>query len=255
MSPADDLHSRVVLGLGLIGIGRPWPDDTCQVPGDEHVQELLALAAGLGIRFLDTAPAYGLSEERLGRAMNGVLMPWRDKLVIATKCGEEWANGVSRTDHTPAGLRRSVARSVRHLGRIDLLQLHKATPDVLADPSVLDTLVELAGQYSIDRLGVSAKDPQTCQMAVESGIFTHVQCPFDHAGQGMTEWIRASQEKVTIIVNRPLGSGRLLVTASPEQLYAKVAGVLTRGLVLTGTTNLEHLKQSVSIFNALTGKQ
>lgn len=238
----------ITLGLGLIGIGRPWPDESRPVPGEKAVDELLATAVDLGIRFFDTAAAYGLSEERLGRALHTVLRPWRDELVIATKCGEEWAGGVSRTDHSPDALRRSVDRSIRRLGRIDLLQLHKATSGVLADQTILGALHDIAQSYGIRSLGVSASDPDTCQLALESGLFTHVQCPFPHANEAMASWIQASLGEITILVNRPLGSGRLLGTSSATQLYDRITRTLTRGIVLTGTTSQRHLTETTSFF-------
>jgi aryl-alcohol dehydrogenase-like predicted oxidoreductase len=240
--------SGVTLGLGLIGIGRPWPDESRPVPDEKAVDELLTTAVDLGIRFFDTAAAYGLSEERLGRALRGALRRWRNEVIIATKCGEVWANGISRTDHSPDALRRSIDRSIRRLGRIDLLQLHKATSDTLAEEVVLDTLRDIARSHGIASLEVSAKDPETCQLALECGLFTHVQCPFPHADPAMADWIQASLEKITILVNRPLGSGRLLGTSSAAQLYDRITETLTRGIVLTGTTSQRHLAETSSFF-------
>jgi aryl-alcohol dehydrogenase-like predicted oxidoreductase len=47
---------------------------------------LLELAWDLGINLLDTAPAYGESEERLGRLLRQCRRDW----VIVTKVGEEF---------------------------------------------------------------------------------------------------------------------------------------------------------------------
>lgn len=241
----------VELGLGLIGIGRPWPREDDAVPSEERIDRLFETAADLGIRFLDTAAAYGRSEERLGAALRGPLARRSDDLIIATKCGEDWADGVSITDHSPAALERSVARSMGRLGRIDLLQVHKANPRVLGDARVLDTLAGLASRYGIGALGVSARDVETCRLALESGLFSTVQCPFNKADQGLAAWIRANRDRVTVVVNRPLGSGRLLSGAAPDDLYAHVSEHLGRGFVLTGTTNAAHLAQSATIFDSL----
>ena len=241
----------VELGLGLIGIGRPWPREHHCVPPYEQVDRLFEAAADLGIRFFDTAAAYGRSEERLGAALRGPLRSRRDELIIATKCGEDWVDGVSTTDHSPAAMERSVARSVGYLGRIDLLQVHKADPEVLGDQRVLDTLVTLAARYGIPALGVSARDVATCRAALESGLFSSVQCPLNIEDQGLADWIKANRERVTVVVNRPLGSGRLLPDATPDVLYGYVAEHLGRGFVLTGTTNAAHLAQSADIIDSI----
>src|SRR5690606_39506858 len=62
------------LGLGTVKIGRnqgvKYPSGF-DLPDDGQVRDLLALARGLGINLLDTAPAYGTSEERLGPLPQG----------------------------------------------------------------------------------------------------------------------------------------------------------------------------------------
>ena len=84
------------LGLGTVKIGRneqvKYPQGF-EIPEDADVRELLAQAWDLGINFIDTAPAYGSSERRLGQ-----LLPHADDWVIMTKVGEIFENGKSRFD-------------------------------------------------------------------------------------------------------------------------------------------------------------
>lgn len=54
------------LGLGLTGIGRVWGAASKPVPSESEARALLEKAFELGIQVYDTAPAYGLSERRLG---------------------------------------------------------------------------------------------------------------------------------------------------------------------------------------------
>src|SRR5271168_5085690 len=79
--------SRVGLGTWAIG-GWMWGG----TDEEESVQTISA-AVERGVNLIDTAPAYGFgrSEEIVGRAIaEGRL---RDKVVIATKVGLEWADG------------------------------------------------------------------------------------------------------------------------------------------------------------------
>ncbi len=82
------------LGLGTVKLGRnqgvkyPQP---FELPSDQQALALLELAWDLGINLLDTAPAYGLSEERLGRLLRQCRRDW----VIVTKVGEVFQNGQS----------------------------------------------------------------------------------------------------------------------------------------------------------------
>ena len=79
------------LGLGTVKLGRDqevkYPNGFV-IPNDDEVRSLLELSKELGINFIDTAPAYGNSEERLGQ-----LMANPNDWVIMTKVGEIFENG------------------------------------------------------------------------------------------------------------------------------------------------------------------
>jgi len=55
-----------------------------QIPDDDEARLLLRQARQLGINLIDTAPAYGRSEERLGPLLRGQRNEW----VIVSKVGE-----------------------------------------------------------------------------------------------------------------------------------------------------------------------
>jgi aryl-alcohol dehydrogenase-like predicted oxidoreductase len=93
--PGTDLHVSAI-GLGTVKLGRDqgvkYPD-AFTIPDDAAVTRLLDQARDSGINLLDTASAYGNSEQRLGK-----LLANRQDWIIATKTGEEFENGVSRFD-------------------------------------------------------------------------------------------------------------------------------------------------------------
>ncbi len=68
------------------------------IPDAAAAANLIAFAKDLGINLLDTAPAYGNSEERLGQLLQGQ----RDDWIICTKVGEEFDNGASHFDFSAA---------------------------------------------------------------------------------------------------------------------------------------------------------
>src|SRR5688572_24363695 len=83
------------LGLGTVKFGRnegvKYPT-SFELPADSDLQRLLFHAQELGINTLDTAPAYGTSEERLGNLLKGRRKDW----TIIGKAGEEFEGGRSR---------------------------------------------------------------------------------------------------------------------------------------------------------------
>ena len=48
----------------------------CEIPDDAAVERLLWLARDLGINLIDPAPAYGTSQERLGKLLPGPREDW-----------------------------------------------------------------------------------------------------------------------------------------------------------------------------------
>ena len=71
------------LGLGTVKIGRDkgvkYPS-AFTIPDDKSVVELIAQARDMGLNLIDTAPAYGRSEARLGQ-----LLQDRQHWVIVTR--------------------------------------------------------------------------------------------------------------------------------------------------------------------------
>lgn len=62
------------LGLGTVKLGRDrgvkYPSGF-RIPDDQQAQMLLRMARDMGINLIDTAPAYGTSEERPGPLLRG----------------------------------------------------------------------------------------------------------------------------------------------------------------------------------------
>ena len=140
------------LGLGTVKLGRDqgvkYPNGFT-IPDDAAARALLDQARALGINLIDTAPAYGVSEQRLGPLLRGQREDW----VIVSKVGEEFENGQSRFDFSPAHTRLSVERSLQRLetDRIDLVLVHSDGNDVaiLRDSGVYETLAELKRECQV----------------------------------------------------------------------------------------------------------
>jgi aryl-alcohol dehydrogenase-like predicted oxidoreductase len=222
------------------------------------VDELLETALDCGIRLLDTAPAYASSEARVGAWLRRLPAERQRTVIIATKCGEEWdeAAGVPFTDHSYDGLRRSIDRSLERLGRVDLLQIHKATPAVVTDGAVRRAL-EYGRQCGIPEFGVSAPDVETVRLAVADPFFSAVQFPFNATNSSLEEMLAAAMEAgKRVLLNRPYAMGGLLFDAEgrhrgEEAMVEAFRFVLARrfrGFVLTGTQSAAHLRANVSAF-------
>lgn len=159
------------LGLGTVKFGRnqkvKYPGgEGFTLPTDSEIESLLDLAIDCGITLLDTAPAYGAAEERLGQLLGAR----RDKFFIVTKTGEEFNNGESEYIFTAAHTRKSVERSLQRLNThfIDCVLLHCNRDDLKAvcETDALETLSRLKDEGKIGAFGASTNSVEGGKMAV-----------------------------------------------------------------------------------------
>jgi aryl-alcohol dehydrogenase-like predicted oxidoreductase len=238
------------LGLGTVKFGRntkiKYP--TFELPSDRAIDELLDDALALGINLLDTAPAYGIAEERLGQLLGAR----RDQFVISTKCGEEFANGESTYDFSAAHTRLSVERSLRRLktDRLDCVLAHCPRNDFEAMNSgaVLETLAALKQEGKIRSFGASINSHEGGTLALERGADV-LMVTYVADDTGMESFIRhAAQLGKGIVIKKGLGSGQLAGAGTPRSLEENFRLIFTVPGVtslIIGTINREHLRENV----------
>jgi aryl-alcohol dehydrogenase-like predicted oxidoreductase len=239
------------LGLGTVKLGRDqgvkYPNGFT-IPDDAAVRELLAQAHDLGINLIDTAPAYGTSETRLGPLLRGQRQQW----VIVSKVGEEYEGGQSHFDFSPAHTRRSVERSLKRLETdfIDLVLVHSDGNDVaiLRDSGVYQTLAELKREGKIRGFGLSGKTVEGGLLALEQGDCAMVTYNLnEQAEQAVLDY--AERHGKGILIKKALASGHAClspginpVRASFELIFSHPAATSA----IIGTINPNHLAHNVS---------
>jgi len=218
---------------------------------------LLKLARDLGINLIDTAPAYGTSEERLGPLLRGQRHEW----VIVSKVGEEFEGGQSRHDFSAEHTRLSVERSLKRLETdfIDLVLVHSDGNDlaVLNDSGVYQALAELKQQGKIRGYGFSGKTVEGGLLALREGDCAMVTYNLNEQSEKPVLDYAARHGKA-ILVKKALASGHVClspgvdpVQASFELLFAH-PGVAS---AFVGTINPLHLAHNVATAAAVIRRQ
>ena len=255
-------NHTIKLGLGLIGIGREWGHVKSAIPNEAEVRDFLEYAHSIGVDFFDTAPAYGTSEERLGRFLASISPTDRQRVTVATKVGEKWNAEycISTVDHSYDGLRQSLERSLEHLGAVDLVQLHKSSTASLASDAFA-RFCDYAKSIGVRTIGASVSDYDTALHACYNARIDTIQLPYNSSNTIFSNIIDqiSSCEKLTII-NRPFNMGKLLAenpnSLTPsDQMVAAFKFILSRrfnGVVLTGTKSKLHLLQNIECFKLAT---
>jgi len=261
------MSTQVELGCGLIRAGREWGEGKtpADIPTEEQVFEFLTAAVGLGIRHFDTAPSYGVSEARLGRwLMQGCSLEQYEELTIATKFGEGWQGdaetGHPFVDHSYDGLRRSLDVSMERLGRIDVLQLHKTSPDVLRSQD-LKNAWNYADGLGITQFGasISGGDIESAQIVCNDARYSLIHLPYNMQDPQFAEVIALAKVRgMQVVVNRPFGSGAIVQagdnheqpTPTRQEAFEFILKQAFDGVVLTGTMSIDHLRQNMADFQA-----
>lgn len=244
-----------VLGLGTVKIGRnqqvKYPSGF-EIPDDRAVIELFELARSLGINFIDTAPAYGSSEQRLGE-----LLPDRDDWVIVTKVGEIFENGVSRFDFSFEHTLNSVEHSLKKLKRdvIDVVLVHSDgnDMDIINNEPVFDALEVMKNQGLIKAYGMSSKTVDGGLWVVENCDVVMATANLEYHDEGPVLEL-AEQLNKGVIVKKGLQSGHADSASGGggvEQAFDHIMHLPGVSSMIVGTINPSHLRDNVEIINRI----
>ena len=240
------------IGLGTTKIGRntdvKYPKGFA-LPSDEDVRRLFAAALDLGVNLIDTAPAYGESEERLGE----LVRKHRSQIVLCTKAGEQYSNGRSVYDFSAAAVTASVHASLRRLktDQIDILLLHSDGRDdqILSQTDALDGLGELKRSGKIRAFGISAKTPAGIRQATRSCDV--IMAPLNQMDTALGEALaEAHRTGLGVIAIKGLYSGHLEARSAIEFVLQHP---FIDALVI-GTLNPAHLAVAVNVAEGLGNK-
>jgi len=194
------------LGLGAGRIGGPETTDA-------DVDRLLGRAAEAGVNLVDTARSYGLSEERLGRALAGR----RERWVVSTKLGYG-VPGVA--DWTPASVTAGVDGALARLrtDRIDIVHLHSCHRATLERSGVVDALVAAVRAGKV-RVAAYSGEGDALAWAVDSGAFGAVQCSVSPVDQGALDGAVAAPRPrgMGVLAKRPLGNAPWRFAERPRE--------------------------------------
>jgi aryl-alcohol dehydrogenase-like predicted oxidoreductase len=234
------------LGLGSVKLGRnrevKYPQGF-QVPNDRAVSDLLALARDLGINLIDTAPAYGSSEERLGRLLPGKREDW----VIVTKVGEQFIDGCSHFDFSTQAIRRSVESSLRRLNTdyLDVVLIHSDGNDLKSlQEDTLGELRRLQVQGKLRATGISGKTVEGGLLAAELLDVLMVTCNLQY-NEELPVLQAAQRLNRGVLIKKGLMSGHVRNAAEVEQAMAFVFSQPGVSSMVVGTINPGHLEANV----------
>jgi aryl-alcohol dehydrogenase-like predicted oxidoreductase len=185
--------------------GNPDPDDSARI---------IYKALDAGINFLDTADAYGDSEDVVGQALKGR----RDDVVLATKFGRPVDDDLQHRGTSRRWIVTAVENSLRRLNTdyIDLYQIHRTDPDTDIEET-LSALTDLIRSGKVRAIGTSqtpASDIVEAHWVAERrGLarFRTEQCAYSILNRGVEREVLPVAQRFGMgaLIWGPLGQGML----------------------------------------------
>lgn len=206
------------LGLGCMGMSFAYGP----AKEEKEMITLIHSAYDKGIAFFDTAEVYGpnINEELLGKA----LLPFRDKIVLATKFGIKIENGKQIVSSDISKIKSGVEGSLKRLQteRIDLLYQHRVDPNVPIE-DVAGVMEELIKEGKIKHWGLSEAGIETIKRAHKALPLTAIQSEYSMMWREPEKELLPLLEelKIGFVPFSPLGKGFLTSTIQKEKTFGK----------------------------------
>tara|TARA_R110002111_G_scaffold262872_1_gene342363 strand:+ start:87559 stop:88335 length:777 start_codon:yes stop_codon:yes gene_type:complete len=228
------------LGFGAFKIGRNQQIKYSQaydLPDDATTERLLNSILDLGINHIDTAPAYGISEQRIGQ----FLSHRRSEFLLSTKIGETFENGQSTYDYSRACLQASLERSLQRLQTdvLDVVLIHSNGNDeeILTQTDAVEVLQTAKQAGQIRWIGFSGKTLAGAASALDWADALMVEYHLeDRSHEALIQ--QAAAQGIGVFVKKGLASGHL----PPEAAIPFVLSNPGVSNLVVGGLNLNHMQ-------------
>jgi len=232
------------IGFGSFKIGRNTKIKYAaayDLPSDSECQRLLFGLLEMGINLIDTAPAYGIAEERLGK----LLASRRSEFLLSTKAGEEFDGVSSRYDFSRDAIMASAHRSLKRLrcGHLDFLMLHtNGDAERAGLDDAIVALHDLKAQGLVRAIGISPTLDATALAAATWADVLMLEINPDR--QPPPEIVASIAARgIAVFAKKALSSGH----ASADSALRQVLGFPYVTSAVVGSLSLEHMRENLNL--------
>jgi aryl-alcohol dehydrogenase-like predicted oxidoreductase len=192
-------------GLGTAALAVPYGPPGAELPPPDPAAARRTLHAALerGIRFFDTAPAYGEAEALVGAVLGGM-----ESCMVATKLAIPPGGWEALSpQETRAHVRASALDSLRALRaeRLDVLQIHNADEALMRRGAVLAALADLRHEGLVARIGATVYGEAAALAAIAAPELDVLQIAYSALDRRPERHVlRAAAAAATALVARSL---------------------------------------------------
>ena len=241
------------IGLGCMSL--------LKSPGNEAAN-IIAAATGAGINYFDTADLYDKGENEV--LVGKLLKPVRNKIVLATKVGNQWREDGSGWDWNPRKeyILEVVDKSLKRLQTdyIDLYQLHGGTVD---DPieETIEAFEQLVQQGKIRYYGISSIRPNVIRKYVELSNIQSVMIQYSLLDRRPEEEMLGylHQHHISALARGVLAQGLLINKPAKDYLghssgeVLQLQQALSRGYSSATALALHYVLRNAAVASVVTG--
>lgn len=215
------------IGFGCMGMSHAYGT----VSTRKEAEALIAEAIECGCTFFDTAEIYGTTEDphHNEKLLGEVLKPYRDKIVLASKCGirfDETATTVNKPlipDGRPETIRASIDGSLQRLktDHLDLYYIHRIDPTVPIEETA-GAMKELMEQGKITHWGLSETDEDIIRRAHKVCPITAIQNRYSMMYRNYERLFPVLEElNIGFVAFSPLANGLLTAQYNSHAEFEK----------------------------------
>lgn len=244
------------LALGTTKFGRngavKYPTHF-ELPSDETLTRLISTAIDSGINTLDTAPAYGISEIRIGE----IIHQQRQAITLISKAGEHFDQQTqqSQYDFRPQALEKQLEQSLVSLQTdyLDIWLLHSDGNDTQhLNDEVLSLFHRVKREGKVRAIGLSGKTQAGGKIALQEMDCIMMASSLDYQAEDSLFQFAKAQQK-SILLKKVFNSGWALNHPDKnkvmEQTFRKLFTQSALSSAIIGTINPKHLKENIDVFN------
>lgn len=203
------------IGFGCMGMSHAYGTVSTQ----KEAEELIEKAIDEGCTFFDTAEIYGTTEDphHNEKLLGEVLRPYRNKIVLASKCGirfDETATTVNKPlipDGRPETIKASIEGSLMRLNtdHLDLYYIHRIDMTVPIEETA-GAMKELMEQGKITHWGLSEASEEIIRRAHKVCPVTAIQNRYSMMYRDYEKLFPVLEElKIGFVAFSPLANGLL----------------------------------------------
>lgn len=167
----------------------------------EEARDSILKAEALGINFIDTAKGYTVSEEYIGKALEGS----RDQWILSTKSMARDRESMTRDIESSFVNLKTDYIDVYHVHNVRNLDEYEK---VMSEDGAYSVISDYVAKGKIGHIGFTTHNKDMLAMAIERGKFETIMFPYNivehQAGEAFK---RARELNIGVIAMKPLAGG------------------------------------------------